>query len=168
MAQFELELWKFRAEVRRDKQRNATEAKRQYDADLVAITGLQTAIGWCKQQGIEVSFTQSASGHYFPTKLLIKINCNLRPQKQLQTLLHEMGHHVVALTARYSSNEFNKKSGEPIKKSLIQKADIVEEEYDAWNNGRDLGRKLKIVIDDEKWKLDRAQSMNTYFQWIVS
>lgn len=168
MAQFELELWKFRAEVRRDKQQNTVEAKRQYDIDMLAITGLKKAINWCKQQGIKVSFTRSASGHYFPTKLLIEVNCNLRPEKQLRALLHEMGHHVVATTARYRSSRFNKKNGEPIKKSLIQKADIVEEEYDAWNNGRALGHELKIVIDDERWMLDRAQSVNTYFRWIVT
>ena len=166
MAEFDYELWRFRAEVRRDKlaEEHPKRASFQYSEDLLAIVGIQKVVSWCKKKGVQVTFTTASNGTWFPSEKKIELNSLTLPKRQLCNLLHECGHFLAEAKQAKRAKAEKKRD----KKSNVQRVVVVEEEFDAWGEGAKLAKRLKVYIDQKLWNQHRANCLTSYFRWVMS
>lgn len=171
MVEFNRSLWCERAKNRHvnacTKGKNLDRANERLINDLIAINGLTTLVSWCKNQRLKVAFIATPAltyGAYRHEMMTIDVSRSASPEIQLFTLLHELGHHL----SRTSQKSNKKPDRKHDRRSAIKRVNIIEEEYKAWNLGKKLAKKLKIVISWQRWEVDRARSLNSYFHWVIS
>lgn len=105
---------------------------------------------------------------------LIKIEGKYPKEIQVYLMLHELGHHQLrkdwekfAEVLPISYHAENSKFFDNDKRFMRRNTYIVsslEEEYKAWDEGKNLGLSMGIEIDDEKWYDFRAKCLIAYIR----
>jgi len=95
----------------------------------------------------------------------ITINSQHNIETKVYVLLHEMGH---ALAARgkyyaYKHSRANKKYA----RNVIDKVATVGEEFEAWDRGLMLAKRLGIQINRDKFDHEKSISLATWFKWAL-
>lgn len=135
--------------------------------DHHAIAELQRLVEWGVRKSITFVMTSSAAAWDVSTRTIYIPN-RCRPQKQLFLTLHECGHSLVQphdYDGRFSKGYDAIEPG--VKRSLIHRIDILDEELMAWSLGFDLARELEIVIDVPRFNQLKAQSIKSYIKWAL-
>lgn len=162
---FDAHLWKVRARehfsrsVSKGAKRSTANTK--FTNDLLAIRGLSKLILWCNDRSINVNFIKASGASYVPAKKTIEINCHYTMENQLFALLHECGHFLILESGGARFAKAWKNHG----KTLEERVALIDEEYEAWQRGRMLAKRLKIHLNKKNFEREVALSLHTYFRW---
>lgn len=124
---------------------------------------------WIKSKGF--SLRESDGDSYLPDEKIITYNKKLSKENKLYSVLHECGHLLVQLNVwsyerRYKSQVqglFDKRKC----RSLRWRIDFLKEEYDAWDRGYRLAKRLKIPISKERYYDYASKCLATYCRWVT-
>lgn len=169
---FDENMWVERA-VRRLRAAGSSEAEEQaalnkYVEDLTYIRNLSKVVEWCNGQRLLVEFVPRDGGDYWWEERRITVCKNTSLQYQLHVLLHECGHHLIGKPKphkRFGMGYGNHEAAE--KKTIHHKLDILEEEFEAWHLGWQLGRQLNVlkISDKQAFDKNRTRSLKLYVDW---
>lgn len=169
---FNEDTWKQRAGRRRERAQRAgrlpSKVQSQWEDDLRYIRGLRVVVEWCEARSLVVEFRKQHGGVYYTSQGRITISDGASPKLQLHYLLHECGHHLIGPKRR--GERFGMGYGlddERLLRSPHHKLDVIEEEFEAWHRGWNLGRKLRIVTRKDRVCYDdtRIKMLRTYIDW---
>ena len=129
----------------------------------------QKLLDWIKKKGF--TYEEGKQDLYEPTEKKICVSKRLNKQNKLYSALHECGHllvqrNVFSYEKRYKSQVdglFDKRKC----RSLRWRIDFLKEEYDAWDRGYKLAKRLKIPIDREKYYNYASKCLGTYCRWVI-
>ena len=124
---------------------------------------------WIKTKGFRLK--ESDGDCYLPAEKIITYNKRLSDENRLYSVLHECGHLLVQQNAqsyekRYKSQVqglFDKRKC----RSVRWRIDFLKEEYDAWDRGFRLAKRLKIPIDEDKYYNYASKCLETYCRWVI-
>lgn len=174
MASFDRNRWlkRIRSKLARRGEVNQTEALTSHTRDFIAVDGLEKVTAWAKKKHITVEFIRISVGRFHSQSRRIEISTHLQPEVQLHTLLHELGHFLIEdlgpdVVAYRFPNGYRKIDNEEPGRNLLHKVDVLAEEFEAWERGRELAKDLDIVIDREAYDRTRAKYLQTYFRWAM-
>lgn len=174
MGSFDPNLWQTRAWERYQNSlalgHDKLKAIARWDRDHRSVDGLGALVGWCTRHGIDVRFDRHPGATYYSGKKLIRVNNALQPEKQLFFLLHECGHHLIGdhLDDDHERLGMDHSQLAPdVRRTLCNRVDVVDEEFEAWRRGARLSKRLGLVLDRASFEKVKAQSLRTYFQWTL-
>lgn len=172
MACFDFAKWKARAWDRfsRSLQRglDSEAAESQWTVDYLSIKDIGTLIEWASSHGLTVEFTGKGGGAYDQTNKNIVISSRLSPLKQLAFLLHESGHHLINrsdASDRYAMGYMAE--GKHVKKTILHRMSVLDEEMEAWHRGWKLAERLNLSIDREQYDGVKIECLKTYVKWVA-
>ena len=124
---------------------------------------------WIKLKGFR--FQESDEDLYEPIKKIVTCNKRLSEENKLYSTLHECGHLLVqqntfSYEKRYKSQVeglFDRRKC----RSVRWRIDFLKEEYDAWDRGYRLAKRLKIPINRERYHNYASKCLATYCRWVV-
>ena len=124
---------------------------------------------WIKKKGY--SLEEADECLYDPSKKIIYINKRLRSRNKLYSTLHECGHFLVQQnTSSYEKRYKSQVEGLFDKRrcrSLRWRIEFLKEEYDAWDRGYRLAKRLKIPISTERYYDYASKCLATYCRWVT-
>lgn len=93
----------------------------------------------------------------------IVVHSKLNKERQLYTILHELGHHTINKEykkeyKKYIDYSYKKFSN----KSMVFKIAVIDEEIEAWRLGYKLSKKLKIKINRDNFEVYKSSLIKTY------
>ena len=124
---------------------------------------------WIRKKGY--SLEEGTVDLYDPNNKTIFINKRLKSKNKLYSILHECGHLLVqqntfSYEKRYKSQVeglFDKRKC----RSVRWRVDFLKEEYDAWDRGYRLAKRLKIPISRERYYDYASKCLATYCKWVT-
>ncbi len=137
--------------------------------DRYYISGIEKVLDWCTQKGLTVEWVRSQGGSYDPTEKVITVSSSSVPRIQLQVLLHECGHHLIGRPKagqRYSMGYGNTHDN----RSDLHKIDILDEEFEAWERGWKLGKRLGALKQSDRSEFNRyrVRMLKGYVNWAAA
>lgn len=173
MALFDPDIWELRALLRRDKAiargRNYAEAHAGWCNDTIATKALRTTISWCASKGLAVIFERREKGMFDAENKLIRLSGRLRPERQLFLLLHECGHFLIGdkkKRERFGMG-YSRAGDKRIMKTFHHRCDVLDEEFEAWQRGFKLSKRLKLKINKDRYDAIRTMLLKTYIGWAL-
>jgi len=173
MREFDSQLWKDRALGRRnralDKGQPARGVELEFHRNLLAIEDMATTIDWCAKRGVKVFFVKKRSGTYHVGLKMVTIASTFSPVNQSIILLHELGHHLIGCDA--DDERFG--PGYPRQwipsshKEFKHRLACLEEEFEAWNRGWKLSKRLDLHLTREELDAFRVKCLRSYVDWAV-
>lgn len=131
---------------------------------------------WLQRRGYTIVFERGLESQIHPKKPKFEKNkvhkrevwIDSAPslECQLHTLLHEAGHYIVESRKNY----YQKYShgypavGTAKAKTVAHWVHLIGEEFEAWDEGLKLARRLRIPIRKRVWELHRCPSLMSYFR----
>ena len=130
-----------------------------------AIEHLTTVIAWCASKKITVIFTPGARSLWDPNTCTITINSRITLERRLHVLLHECGHYLTGSPSPTERFGRGHQASSEVKRTMVHRVDVVDEELEAWARGLDLSKRLSITIDLDRYNRTRTEYVRTYLQW---
>lgn len=130
---------------------------------MIAIDHLTMLVYWCESRGIEIDFRRMTGGEWDPETNTILCSSAASPEKQVHTILHEIGHWMYETGHAARSQA----TSEARKGSVRYAVDHLGEEYEAWALGARLARSIGISLG-ESWERYRTECLATYIDWASS
>lgn len=98
----------------------------------------------------------------------IVIPSTITKERQFYTLLHELGHYLINVEhiEEYSKG-FGRQYKKFSKKSLTFLVAEIEEELEAWRLGYNLGKRMRLRINRDKFEIFKASLVMTYMSYIA-
>jgi len=130
-------------------------------------------VKWAKEvKQITVVFTTGQVDRYMPEDRLIVINESQSDENQLYTILHECGHAMNRETGSYGGYRYGKYqllaksdiTGRPIK-SYAYRVQVLDEEMQAWKNGKEIAEGLGVKLDEAAYENCAAKCIMSYVDW---
>ena len=110
---------------------------------------LNKLILYCEEKKWNVTFKRIGVDKAFTSTGIIEINRNQSLERQIHTLLHEIGHMFINSELKlYTESKFRGYWSKEF--TQVYKTTLLEEEFDAWNRGKRLAERLKLGSFDEK------------------
>lgn len=174
MREFDPQLWQDRALGRRDRAHDkgypARGVELEYHRNLLAISDMEATIQWCTARGVKVFFVKKQSGTYHVGLKMVTISSTFSPVNQSIILLHELGHHLIGHDAddeRFGQG-YPRQSIPSAHKEFRHRLACIEEEFEAWNRGWKLAKRLNLRLEREEFDLMRVKCLKSYMQWGVN
>ena len=107
---------------------------------------------------------------YCPHTKSVSFNKRQKLEKQVYSILHECGHHIIQESEDYEEKYKIQANGlfdGRKQKSLRWRIDLLREEFDCWDKGKVLAKELKIKIDEKKYDIHAAECLKTYCHWVL-
>ena len=124
---------------------------------------------WIKTKGYRLRGSNEDA--YLPAEKIITYNKKLNEENRLYTVLHECGHLLVQQNAQSYEKRYKSKVQGLFDKrkcrSLRWRIDFLREEYDAWDRGFSLAKRLKIPIDEERYYNYASKCLKSYCRWVI-
>lgn len=124
---------------------------------------------WIHRQGLDLLSSMegaeydSEEGHicYHPCTSM---------QNRIYEILHECGHHICAKSSLKTSVRY-KTQRKALKdrrsqRSIQYRVEILREEFEAWENGLELAKKLNIYVDIDDYQKYSSKQIASYCDWI--
>jgi len=132
---------------------------------------LEKIIDWASKRKISVSFGKGPNS--FNTEdSSIAIDARQTKENQLCSLLHECGHFLcrqnTSLFRKKYSAQFEAELDYRKKRSIVFRANIVEEEFDSWRRGKKLAHRLGIDTDYYNYDHVASRFLRSYANWFAS
>ncbi len=134
------------------------------------IDSLEKVLQWCEKKKLSVDWIGRGGGSYDFAEKQITVSSRSLPRIQLFVLLHECGHYLIGKpkaggrwSAGYSTVDiFSYKSD-------LYKIDVLDEEFEAWGRGWDLGLKLGAVTAADRYSFNkyRVSMLKGYIKWVL-
>ena len=116
-----------------------------------------------EKKNVVVVFDRKVGNFYCGNVITVNSCQNLT--YQLHTLLHEAGHVLVRRDKTFDQ----KYPGlQKRKNSKSFKLDTLKEEFEAWERGHKLAKRLQIGLDETKWKKHSEQCLYDYVKWATN
>ena len=112
------------------------------------------------EHDIDVVFDDDELGAYYHDAGIIGVNTNETLQEQLYVLLHEAGHAILKIE--------HKKYLETCDETLQGKLSLLQEEMEAWKEGKALAEDMGIPINEGTWAMFCKQNLEDYIEWATS
>lgn len=133
--------------------------------------GIDDLIDWTHKKGYSIDFDYCVRDEFRPGDNMITISIRQGKENQLYSLLHECGHLIL----QNNENLYNQKypssakmayftSNKKLERSPKYKVDVLTEEIDAWRKGKELAKKLKIYIDEDKYYSVMSRCVYSYIK----
>lgn len=138
--------------------------------DVEFIDKLARVVDWCNRRGLTVEFTAESGGSYAHTTKTVRVTYRCVPEQQLYIILHEAGHHLIHSSPRrlYLEKYEHGYDGIDVGERATEfKMDVVAEEYEAWQRGLKLARRLELDVDKERYERRRNANVKSYFRWAL-
>jgi hypothetical protein len=171
---FDEKLWMERARKRLKttglSEEERTKVLAKYSEDVRHIQGLSGLVAWCQERGLKVLFLNRDGGAYYPEEKLLTTCKTTSPQHQLHILLHEIGHYLIGSPKKYQRFGMGYHDDEACERGTVHnRLDILEEEFEAWHLGWELGKKLRVVRLSDKPAFDRNRTrlLKQYVDWVA-
>ena len=124
---------------------------------------------WIRKRGF--NYVEGDEDLYEPDGKKIIVNKKLNKENKLYSALHECGHllvqkNIFSYEKRYKSQVDGISDGRR-RKSLQWRIDFLKEEYDAWDRGFRLAKRLKIPINKGRYDNYASKCLKTYCHWVV-
>jgi len=123
---------------------------------------------WINKKGHEL--VSGLTDQYTPDLMRITYNKRLKLENQIYSILHECGHLIIQNSACYDQRYKIQKDAlfdGRKKRSLRWRINSLKEEFDAWDRGKQLAKKLGIKIDPDEYDKYAALWLNTNCQFVV-
>lgn len=142
-------------------------------------THITTVVGWLERRGYTVVFERGLESQIHPKKPKFEENKESRrevwidsaPSKecQLHTLLHEAGHYIVESRKNYLEKYSHgyPAAGTAKAKTVMHWVHLIGEEYEAWEEGLKLARRLGIPIRKAVYERHRCPALMSYFRQAI-
>ncbi len=114
-------------------------------------------------KNIVVIFDRKVGNTYCGNVITIN-NCQ-HLRYQLHTLLHEAGHALIRGNKKRFEQKFPGLQKRRNSKSF--KLDTLKEEFEAWDKGFKLAKRLDIILDEKQWKRHSEQCLHEYVKWVT-
>ncbi len=140
----------------------------KYSEDVRHIRNIGRIVEWCRKKGLKVLFLQKGGGEYFSEERIITSCKTTTPQHQLHIILHEIGHFLIGHPKRHQRFGMGYHDEEAcIRNTVHNRLDILEEEFEAWHLGWELGRKLRVLRQSDRMAFDRNRTrlLKQYVNW---
>jgi hypothetical protein len=145
----------------------APEKRAEMEAeDMHYISGIEKVLNWCTSRGLSVEWPRSQGGSYDPTDKVITVSSSSVPRIQLQVLLHECGHHLIGRPK--AGYRFSMGYGATHDlRADSHKIDILDEEFEAWERGWKLGKRLGALKQSDRHEFNRyrVRMLKGYVNW---
>lgn len=140
---------------------------------------IATVENWLYRRGYVVIFERGIESQIHPkkpkflenkkNKKEVWIDSSPSLECQLHTILHEAGHYVVESRKDYYEKYSH---GYPSKgtikaKTVMHWVHLIHEEFNAWEEGLKLAKKLGIPIRKRAWELHRCPALMSYFRLAI-
>ena len=139
-----------------------------YVVDIASIEGLSVIVDWCYSRGLIVEFIKTRNGGLYDHEdKRINVSCHLRPEKQLHTLLHECGHHLVEARGHNATDRFGngyRNVNPDILRTFVHEVDLLDEEFEAWSRGLRLAERLNVSVNVESYNSTKAKCIKTHLK----
>lgn len=124
---------------------------------------LDIVVSWLNNLGVAVVYhhDQTVENQYCNTTKQISIKVNDDKQQQLFSLLHEAGHAILNWNQCFHKEAYPWKHHKDPDIQLWLK-DLLQEEYDAWQEGWELSKKLNLNLDLNDYELCADDCLNSY------
>jgi hypothetical protein len=126
-------------------------------------------VKYSEKKGFAVEFS-SAQGFVSQVELDTK-TISLSTNRSLETVfyvfLHELGHTIQFANRKKYAERFGTVFVGFNQKSLTSRVVQLEEEYDAWQRGYDLAKRLKLKINKRKFEMHKARCILSYAEHLV-
>ncbi len=134
-------------------------------AQASAAKGITKVVAWFEKKGYTVRFGPQFRDEVYPTLKRVTICSRPSLMSQLIALLHEAGHIML-----YADKTYNDRFGKGwpaihARKqvdSLAHRAQVVEEEIEAWNRGQRLFERLGLTVERSTWLAIRYRCITNY------
>lgn len=173
MKEFDAHLWQDRALLRRDRGHDknypAIGVEREYHRNLLAISDMEITTAWARARGVKVFFIKTQSGTYHVGLKMVTLSNTLSYVNQSIVLLHELGHHLVGHDAdneRFGQG-YPRQNIPSVHKEFRHRLACVEEEFEAWNRGWKLSRRLDLRLERSEFDDYRIKCLRSYMKWGV-
>jgi len=132
------------------------------------ISSLRTLEEFCSRRGYSVIYQHRAESRIEPLGTesgLIVIETSKNPLVSLSVLLHEMGHMLISSTN--TESRYVHGYGSKNKRTKRYRMDVLDEEFQAWHQGWNLGVSLFFLNADDRGTFDRVKyaAINSYVKW---
>ncbi len=139
---------------------------------------IEKLIKYASKEGFAVRFNAPISKvtwdvGYKPDTIYVRSHRD--SSKEVYDFLHELGHYIInkdrrAFAARYPASAYaeemyTEQGITKYKRRNAYKVDCIREEYDAWESGLDLARKLRLDIDEEDYRNYGAKNVYSYVKY---
>jgi hypothetical protein len=125
------------------------------------VTGLERVIDWVEARGYSVDFSSTSNRAWLTPDKAITVPSAHSAHLQLMYLLHEAGH--VSVECSKPTKRYSRGYNAPQKsRQLNYVIDVIDEELEAWERGRQLAHRLGIKLDDERYNRLKVRSVKTY------
>jgi len=127
-------------------------------------------VEWIKKKGY--TFELSDKDLYDPDERKIYVKKRLSKHHRLYAGLHECGHllvqqNIFSYEKRYKTQVDGVMDGRK-RSSLRYRIDFLKEEYDAWDRGFRLAKRLGIYVNKDNYYNYASKCLGSYCQWVVA
>lgn len=126
---------------------------------------------WLVERRWNLEWSRKEDDHVDFTLRKIVVNSKRTPQSQVFGILHEIGHILLSETSdyelRFSSSDSYKRRKERRQETLSVKAEVLGEEWEAWNQGEQFARKMNLNIDYAALRATRNRDLKSYAKWLL-
>lgn len=151
----------------------------KYRKDLRYVSSLAKLNKWCHRHKLKIQYETNLSRSPDCTPAMLRDRCRvcLDPimcvRNQLYCALHEVGHVLTDERIKRSGVDFfpygacesssTKREG----RTWLHRLDIVGEEIEAWNQGRELAYKLNLEFNYRDFDQLRGRMLKSYCSWAL-
>lgn len=121
---------------------------------------------WAEEkEGCKVVFKESEEDQVVVDTFEVTISKRHTPEVALYFLLHELGHVVLIRDKKRYKHSYGVIFDNFSTNSLTTKVTTLQEELDAWREGLNIAKSLKLKIDRRKFEITKTQAINSYLAW---
>ncbi len=124
------------------------------------------AVGVARLYGWKVVFKPKAQDIIIDKEKTIRLNSNSNPRRMFYVFLHELGHMLLFAQPNYDE-KYGIYKGRGKYSTLKYRIAIVEEEIDAWNQGKELAIQQGWQLDNH-YEVVKANKLSSYMLWAMS
>mgnify|MGYP002737716086 CR=1 FL=1 len=124
---------------------------------------------WLKINGVSLQFSWKHTSHFQFERNVVVLNARLSTKKKLIILLHEVGHFLVGSKREGERYVYGYASNAIDSRGNRHKLDILDEEFEAWAQGWQIGLTLGVINpqrDRDDWDRVKYEALNLYIDWV--
>lgn len=127
---------------------------------------------WAEKNKIKlVATTKEGDGSWCPKTKTVSYNSRLSLENRVFVILHECGHFLVERGLNGENTRYSAQNKAMVDKrskfSQAYRVEVLREEFDAWERGERLAKRLELDIDYKNYKKFLTKCVVTYCDWIA-
>jgi hypothetical protein len=124
---------------------------------------------WLEQENLIL--LPGGDDEYHPEVGTVTYNKNNRLEKQVYSILHECGHHLIQGSGEYIAKhkvQLDALTDGRKTKSLRWRISCLGEEFQAWEQGKELAKTLGIKLNEKSYEDYVAKCLKSYCSWVIN